>query len=120
MDADDHVVQAQYLLGIVNQPLIIANGQHRSEILWGAATQMVKAVAKTHGLPNRSHRALIGAVRWTGNNLAQDPDLIVDFNHIEELHKNFYDGDMYDAEIEEGSVITARFVNKMQIILDDI
>lgn len=118
MEPREHTVQAWYLLSIVDHSLVVANRQHRSEVLWGAATQMVKAVAKTHNLPNRSHRDLISAVRRIGMRLAQDTDLIVDFNKIEELHKNFYDGELNDADIEEGHVVTTRFVTKMQQILD--
>ena len=79
---------------------------------------MVKAVAKTHNLPNRSHRALISAVRLGGTRLASDPNLIIDFSTVEELHKNFYDGEMSDVEIADRHETTRQFVSKMQRILD--
>ena len=118
MEPGDHARQARYLLSIVDHSLIAANRQHQSEVLWGVATQIVKAVAKLHNLRNGSHRDLFRAVRRIGSYTANDPDLIHEFLSVRELHVNFYDGEMNDAEIEERRAITIQFVAKMQRILD--
>lgn len=117
MNPHEHAAQAWFLLGIVNHPVVVANSQLLSETLWGAATQMVKAVSKTHNRPNHSHRHLFRAVRWIGANVAHDPELIRDFLGIRELHVNFYDGDMSVADIVKHRATTIHFVAKMQRIL---
>ena len=117
MDSREHAAQADFLLAVAEQLPVVANGQLRSEALWGAATQMVKAVAKAHNRANRSHRQLIYAVRWIEANAANDPELASDFSRIERLHVNFYDGELSDAEIDDLHDATAQFVAKMQRIL---
>lgn len=117
MDSREHAAQARFLLAIAGQPPVAVNGQLRSEALWGAATQMVKAVAQAHNRANRSHRQMIYAVRWLSANAANDPELPTDFSRIERLHVNFYDGELSDAEIDNLHDATAQFVAKMQRIL---
>lgn len=117
MTPHEHAAQSRFLLDIIDHPLVAANPQLLSEVLWGAATQMVKAVAKTHNRPNHSHRQLFHAVRWIGRNAAHDPDLLNEFGRIEELHVNFYDGEMNRADIAERRSATIQFFAKMQRIL---
>ena len=116
MDTQEHLAQADYLAGIANHPLIAANLPLQSEVLWGAATQAVKAVAKNSNLPCGSHRELFRAVREFARRTA-DADLLSDFGHLEKLHINFYDGEMDAAEIAKHHRTTAQFVAKMQRIL---
>ena len=117
MEPQHHAAQARFLLDALENDLVIANPQLRSEVLWGAATQMVKAVAKAHGIPNANHRELFRAVRWVGTNLAQDPDLLRQFGRIEQLHVNFYDGEMSADEINDRQCVAKEFVATMQRIL---
>ena len=118
MDSRAHAAQADFLMVAAEQPPVVANGQLRSEALWGAATQMVKAVAKAQRRANRSHRQMIYAVRWLGANTANDPELANDFSRIERLHVNFYDGELSDDEIDVLHHATGEFVSKMQRILN--
>ena len=118
MDSREHAAQADFLMVAAELPPVVANGQLRSEALWGAATQMVKAVAKAHRRANRSHRQLIYAVRWLGANAANDPELANDFSRIERLHVNFYDGELSDDEIDVLHHATGEFVAKMHRILN--
>ena len=117
MDSREHAAQARFLLAVAGLPPVVANRQLRSEALWGAATQMVKAVAKAHNRANRSHRQMIYAVRWISANAANAPELPTEFSRIERLHVNFYDGELSDAEIDDLHDATAQFVAKMQRIL---
>ena len=118
MDDREHATQAADLLGLVSHPLISGNPQLESEVLWGAATQMVKAVAKAHNLRNSTHRDLFRAVGLIGTTIANDVNLLPEFGRISELHINFYDGEMDAAEIAERSAIVFVFTDKMQRILD--
>ena len=81
------------------------------------ATQMVKAVAKIHNLPNSTHRDLFRAVRLIGTTIADDVNLLPEFGRISDLHINFYDGEMDGAEIADRSTVVILFADKMQRIL---
>ncbi len=125
MDTQAHVRRARYFLSAAEHPDVVANAQHRSEMLWGAATQMVKAAAKLRRLPNDSHRDLFRAVRRLGTDNAYTT-LTREFGQAEKLHNNFYDGEMSDAEIVHShSSVRAHssvreFVAKMQRIVDAV
>ena len=89
MESQEHARQSRYLLTSLEHLHIYGNPQLLSEVLWGAATQMVKAVAKRHNLPNGNHRELFRAVREVGANIEPDPDLIREFGRVGQLHENF-------------------------------
>ena len=84
----------------------------------GRRHPMVKAVAKAHRRANRSHRQMFLAVRWISANAANDPELPTDFDRIERLHVNFYDGELSSDEIAMLHHATVRFVAKMHRILN--
>ena len=58
-----------------------------SEKGWGAASQMVKAVAEARGLSHRSHADLFDVVSDLKN-----PQLNAGFAFANALHTNFYEG----------------------------
>ena len=61
-----------------------------SEKGWGAAAQIVKAVADIRGWSHSTHRLLFQAV----NHLAEesgDPELVGQFGFAHNLHVNFYE-----------------------------
>ena len=118
MEPEDHVRQAFHLLDISDRTLIAANGQLKSEVLWGVATQLVKAAGKQQNLTNSNHREMFRAVRELARR-TDDPDLMPQFGDIEKLHVNFYDGEMADNDIAERREVLSRFVAKMQRILND-
>ena len=119
MDAREHAVQAVRLRDLANHPLISGNHQLRSEVLWGVATQMVRAVAKVHNLPNSTHRDLFRAVPLIGTTIADDVNLLPEFGRISDLHNNSYDGEMDGAEIDDRSTMAILFADKMQRIPDN-
>ena len=117
MEPLEHMAQADYLIDVSDDPLIAANLQLQSEVLWGAATQAVKAVAKSNNLPCGSHRELFRAVRECARR-TEDAYLVREFGNIEKLHVNFYDGEMGSDEIARHRRTTTRFVAKMQRIIN--
>ena len=117
MDTQDHIREARYFLAMADHPVVVANAQHRSEILWGAATQMVKAVAKDNNLPNDSHREMFRAVRNIGNSINY-PTLVREFGQADKLHKNFYNGEMSPAEFSHARRRVHEFVSILQRILN--
>lgn len=89
-----------------------------SGVVWGVATQMLKAVAKMNNLPCEPHREMFRAVRAIGETITPDVELIREFGRAGALHKNFYDGEMSSDEIAEGRAMAAKFIVKMQRIID--
>ncbi len=67
-----------------------------SEKGWGAAAQMVKAVATTRGWRHDSHRQLLLSVKMLARE-SGNLDLWAPFGGAQMLHANFYD-DFMDAE----------------------
>ena len=117
MEPQDHVRQALHLLDISSHSPISTNGQLQSEVLWGVATQLVKAAGKQENLPNSSHREMFRAVRELARR-TDDPDLVPQFGDIEKLHVNFYDGEMVENDIAERRLVLTRFIGKIQRILN--
>ncbi len=70
----------------------IAAGEFRkaSELLWGALTQQLKALAATRNIVIESHRQFFDFLRQLAAEL-RDEQLYVDFVNLNALHKNFYD-----------------------------
>ncbi len=70
----------------------IAMGEYRkaSELLWGAVTQQLKALAATYNFVITSHRQFFDFLRQLAAELKDKP-LYEDFVALNALHKNFYD-----------------------------
>ena len=86
-----------------------------SEKLWGAAAQMVKAVAERRRWRHRSHRDLYRTV----DRLAcetRDRRLRFLFEYASELHVNFYEHRRPRDFIEEGVVQVREFMEKLETL----
>lgn len=70
----------------------IAAGEFRkaSELLWGAITQELKALAATYNVVISSHRQFFEFLRQLAGEL-NDLNLYSEFVELNALHKNFYD-----------------------------
>jgi hypothetical protein len=70
----------------------VVAGEYRkaSELLWGAVTQQVKALAATYDFVITSHRQFFDFLRQLAAELKDKP-LYADFVELNALHKNFYD-----------------------------
>ncbi len=72
-----------------------------SEKGWGAAAQMVKAVAEERGWQHKTHADLYRAVhRLAGESPGQRLGIL--FRSASALHQNFYEGDMPEEAVAEG------------------
>ena len=67
-----------------------------SEKGWGAAAQMVKAVAVCNGLEHRAHRDLFTVVSGLDNH-----QLRTNFGLASSLHTNFYEGWLDQTSVQE-------------------
>ena len=89
-----------------------------SEKGWGAASQMVKAVAQSRGWQHDQHRLLLRAV----TRLSEDHDdtEISDLLYVAQaLHTNFYEGEMNEGAVTRALSQVARLVDKLEALLPE-
>lgn len=84
-----------------------------SEKLWGAAAQMVKAVAERHGWPHHSHRDLYLVVRNCVQE-TRDEDLRRLFALANDLHQNFYENREPPEFVRDAVPDIERFLEKLE------
>ncbi len=85
----------------------LANGDLRqaSEKGWGAAAQMVKAVAEHRGVPHSSHRDLFKTVSGLGNQ-----QFNAGFAFANGLHTNFYEGWLDEDSVHQYLASVGEFI----------
>ncbi len=84
-----------------------------SEKGWGAAAQMIKAVAETRGWPHKNHGHLFTAIdRLCDEN--GDRELAVLFHSAHSIHINFYEGWMTRRSVEAALSQVQRLVEKLE------
>ena len=88
-----------------------------SEKGWGAAAQMVKAVAVERGWEHGRHRQL----RWAVSRLSAEMDNIEisrGFGLAEVLHGNFYEGWLAERELRDHLEVVSALVGQLESALD--
>ena len=88
-----------------------------SEKAWGAASQIVKAVAAREGRKLRSHASLWVYVDELAERLG-DPELRYLWRTANVLHQNFYENWMPPREVELAVKDVKRFLEKLKKIID--
>ncbi len=89
-----------------------------SEKGWGAAAQIVKAVADVRGRPHSSHALLLRMA----DDLEQElgGELVGGmFDAAHRLHGNFYEGTLHGEEVEWRLRSVEQFVYRLERLLDD-
>ena len=89
--SDYHVETAAVFLARAQAYLADGDLLQASEKGWGAAAQMVKAVAEARGWDHSGHRQLYLAIRRLVEETGQG-ELRDHFSAANTLHQNFYDG----------------------------
>jgi len=76
----------------LNADKAIQNGEFRkaSELIWGAVTQQLKALAATAGVLINRHGDFFSFVRELSGEIKR-PELYAEFVELNALHRNFYD-----------------------------
>ena len=97
----------------------LAEGDLRqaSEKGWGAAAQMVKAVADTHGWQHKTHADLYRAVARVAEELS-DSRVQILFRSASALHQNFYEDHMPEGTVADGLKDIEEFVRRLQAVID--
>ncbi len=83
-----------------------------SEKLWGAATQIVKAIAMKRGKALRSHEALFKFVEVLANEL-RDNSIISLFSIASALHQNFYEDWLPPKTVIKDAEDVKKFIKKL-------
>ncbi len=116
MDRPLHQQQSRVFLAQATEELAKDDLRQASEKGWGAASQIVKAVADSRGWDHKGHSQLFSAVGTIANEL-EDRALRLMFSSANDLHINFYDGYLSNNEVAVRLADVADFVDKMEAIL---
>ena len=108
--------QSRVFLAQASEELEIGDLRQASEKGWGAAAEMLKAVAAVRGWSHHSHRSLYDAVDLlvaeTGNE-----GIRFQFAAAGQLHTNFYEGWFSRAAVESHLIWVTRFVDTLEEVL---
>jgi hypothetical protein len=109
---EDRVRAAQGFLEAAEREFASGENMQASEKLWGAATQVIMAVAVERGWPYGNHAALRIAVRRLAEEY-EDRSIRTGFGFAEKFHANFYHGFLEHEDMEPNAKLVRRFVSRM-------
>ncbi len=109
--------QSRIFLAQAYEELAKGDLPQASEKGWGAAAQMVKAVAQQRGWEHRGHRELHGVI---GTLLSEtgDTELTTLFGVAGDLHMNFYENRSKANVVGNHLQQVERFVDKAEALLE--
>ena len=112
-----HREQSRVFLTQASEELAKGDLPQASEKGWGAAAQILKAIALERGWNNSKHRDIYEVARdlrlETG-----DPELSVEFSAASSLHVNFYEIKFSSDYIGDLLQQVEQLVNKLEALLD--
>lgn len=112
MVAQDYLIASRDLLAQGRVELARGDIRQASEKGWGAAAQVVKAIAEQRGWEHRGHGRLHEAVRRLRDE-TDDQDIRRLFQVANSLHVNFYENWEDTQNVAEGLEDVARFIAKL-------
>ena len=117
MNHTSYTDRSRTYLSQASEELAKADLCQASEKGWGAAAEMVKAVAEARGWEHNGHRQLYSAV---GSLVVEtgEEELRTGFALASQLHTNFYEGWLDRAAVEAHLYQVARFVERLEGLLD--
>ena len=104
-----HRDQCRVYLEKAKQALVDGDMYQASEKGWGAASQIVKALAEERGWEHWSHWRLTGAVSRIVEETGDDEFRSL-YAVASQLHTNFYEGDLSAVLVERSLEDVERFV----------
>ncbi len=106
-------IASRHLLNQARSELERGDARQASEKGWGAAAQMLKAVAERRGWTHKSHAAFFTVVDRLANE-AGDDDLRRRFHSANSLHTNFYEDLMDVGTVRVGLDDVERLVDSLE------
>ena len=104
------------LLAQARDELAVGDVRQASEKGWGAAAQMVKAVAEQRGWEHKGHGALFTVVDQVARE-TQDHSARTKFHVANSLHANFYEHWMSADMVSSGLDEVGMFIDRLEPLL---
>ena len=114
--ANRYAAQSRIFLRQAYEELEQGDLHQASEKGWGAAAQIVKAVAEEQGLEHGGHVELYAVVRHLRTEFGID-NLMALFQTAGHLHFNFYEGVLDGDEVSDSLNRVSEFVDHMRPLL---
>ena len=112
MATSERAQTAQDFLKASGREFAAGENRQASEKLWGAATQIVIAMAEERGWDCGSHRAMKNASKRLAVEF-EDQFIADGFSMAEKFHRNFYHNFMEDFELESDRPRVHELVERM-------
>ena len=109
--------QSRIFLAQAWEELAAGDLAQASEKGWGAAAQMVKAIAQERGWPHQNHRQLHGII-GTLRSETGDSELVLQFGSASLLHGNFYEIEYPPEIVGDHLTQVELFVEKCEALLN--
>ncbi len=109
--------QSRVFLSQAEKELAQGDLRQASEKGWGAASQIVKALAEARDWDHDNHRHLFAAVRRLVDETG-DGSYSVLFAEANLLHGNFYEGELSSMQVEYHLAHVAEFVDRVESRLE--
>ena len=105
-------------MGKAYQYLAADDLRQASEKGWGAAAEMVKAVAEERGWPHRHHRLLYEVIEDLVDETG-DMELSDRFHQASRLHANFYENWMRPRAVRRHLQFVQELLSKLEPLLEE-
>ena len=112
----DYRASSRAMMAQSREELVRADLQQASEKGWGAAAQMMKAVAESRGWEHGRHRHLHQIASRLRAEVG-DRDIYRLFNTASALHENFYENQMTARDIAEALEDVEGLLEKLEHIM---
>ena len=110
--------QSGIYLRQAGEELARGDARQASEKGWGAASQMLKALADVRGWAHRTHNNLYEAARLLSEE-ANAPQFLALFRMAGRLHTNFYEGHLDIDDVAAYLQAVTQFVDRTEALLTD-
>jgi hypothetical protein len=116
--ANRYAVTSREFIRRAQQYLAVEDLHQASEKGWGAAAEMVKAVAEERGWPHDSHRLLY---RIIGDLARESGDVEISrlFKVASDLHINYYENWWSSAEVGASLQDVQRLLDKLEPLIEE-
>ena len=119
MNERDHLTAAFRFLQLADDLTVERDALAKSEMLWCAAAQAVKAIAVQQKWDNNMHEYSFDCARRLSRTIGY-PDAISDFYEADNLHRNMYRGHLSRRALMLAEAKVRRFVNHIADAVDDL